>query len=83
VSVDALPAVVLDAWRSVLRDPSLGPDDDFFLSGGHSLLAVQLAERVSEAWGAEVPAGLIFLHPTPAEFAAAASALLDDGDRAG
>lgn len=62
-------AAVLAIWREVLDDPGIASDEDFFGAGGHSLLAVQLAERLSEELGVEVPVALVFLHPTPAELA--------------
>ncbi|MEV0375129.1 condensation domain-containing protein [Streptomyces sp. NPDC050636] len=41
-------ATVLDGFAALLgRTPS--PDDDFFALGGHSLIAVQLAERLRQA----------------------------------
>ena len=75
-----LASLVLAMWREVLIDGSVGPHDDFFLSGGHSLLAVQLAARLADATGADVPPGLLFLHPTPAELTAALTELLDARD---
>jgi hypothetical protein len=72
----ALLEVVLAAWREVLRDPSLDPDDDFFVNGGHSLLAVQLVSRVAGETGFEIPLPYLFLHPTPAEFTQAIATLV-------
>lgn len=37
---------VLKLWREVLKQPALGPDDDFFEAGGHSLLAIELVHRL-------------------------------------
>ncbi|MBW8824475.1 MAG: amino acid adenylation domain-containing protein [Xanthomonadales bacterium] len=39
---------LLDAFKSVLRISAIGIDDDFFLSGGHSLLAAQLTTRLNK-----------------------------------
>ncbi|OEJ43143.1 non-ribosomal peptide synthetase/polyketide synthase [Streptomyces agglomeratus] len=40
---------VTEAFGAVLGCPSPGPDDDFFVLGGHSLSAVRLAERLRAA----------------------------------
>ncbi|WP_222183765.1 non-ribosomal peptide synthetase [Geminicoccus harenae] len=47
----------------------VGAEDDFFLAGGHSLLAVRLARRIRAEWGLEVGLGLVFEHPTIARLA--------------
>ena len=39
---------LLEAFKSVLRISAIGIDDDFFLSGGHSLLAAQLTTRLNK-----------------------------------
>ncbi|WP_328381592.1 condensation domain-containing protein [Streptomyces sp. NBC_00400] len=39
---------VTEGFTDLLGNPP-GPDDDFFLLGGHSLVAVQLAERLRQA----------------------------------
>ncbi|MEU0479237.1 amino acid adenylation domain-containing protein [Streptosporangium sp. NPDC006013] len=56
-------------WAEVLGvDRSLvGMNDHFFESGGHSLLAAQLATRVQEELQIELPLRAVFEHPTPAE----------------
>jgi hypothetical protein len=73
---DDVHATVLDIWRRVLDDPSLDASADFFLNGGHSLLAVRLVDAVGAAVGTEVPIPVLFLSPTPAEFADAIIDLL-------
>ncbi|MFV0131491.1 condensation domain-containing protein [Streptomyces sp. HMX112] len=40
---------VTQAFAALLGGPPPGPDDDFFVLGGHSLIAVQLAERLRAA----------------------------------
>lgn len=42
----------------------IGPDDDFFNSGGHSLLAIRLIAAVGEAFGVRLPVSAIFSAPT-------------------
>jgi acyl carrier protein len=57
-------------WRDLLAVPEVSDDDDFFLLGGHSLLVLELAERVYDASGVQVPLRLFFDSPTPAALAA-------------
>jgi amino acid adenylation domain-containing protein len=51
-------------WREVLDRPDLDTDDNFFLQGGHSLLAERLVGRVSQLCGRVVSVRAIFDHPT-------------------
>lgn len=55
---------LLALWRDTLGRPALGGRDHFFLHGGHSLLAAQLAGRIAEIVGKDVPIRTIFDHPT-------------------
>ncbi len=49
-------AAMLGLWREVMEQPSLGPDDDFFDAGGHSMLAMRLVSRIRKDLG--LPVGL-------------------------
>ncbi|NBH08563.1 non-ribosomal peptide synthetase [Amycolatopsis sp. SID8362] len=60
---------LVGVWRSVLDRPGLGPRDNFFLNGGHSVLAVRLAQRLRDDGGPDVPIRVVFDHPTPAGLA--------------
>jgi amino acid adenylation domain-containing protein len=54
------------SWREVLGDSHLTAHSNFFLSGGHSLLAVELAAKVSASTGKRVEFDAVFAGPTPA-----------------
>jgi len=90
---DAVEERLAEIWSEVLRVERVGAHHDFFALGGHSLLATQVASRLREAFGLEIPLRGLFEAPTvaglaevideQAEQAAAAidlTALLDDLD---
>ncbi|MGP3951285.1 non-ribosomal peptide synthetase [Streptomyces sp. 7N604] len=58
--VDTLHALL----RDITKSSSLGPDDDVFHHGGHSLLAAQIAVQVKTTWGVELTVLEVFDHPT-------------------
>jgi amino acid adenylation domain-containing protein len=61
-------------WIEVLGVSRVGAHDDFFQLGGHSLLATQVASRIREAFGVDLPLRRIFEAST---LAAMAAAILD------
>ncbi len=61
---------VARVWQDVLCKDRIGPDDNFFESGGQSLLAVRVAVRLREAFGIELPVSRIFEFQTVADLAA-------------
>ncbi len=60
---------MLDLWREVLGHPALGPDDDFFAAGGHSLTAARLVQRVYGDFGAKLRLNDVMRNPTAAALA--------------
>jgi acyl carrier protein len=61
---------VAAVWREVLRVEEVSVDDNFFNLGGHSLLLAQVAARLEERRGREVPLLDLFRHTTVAAQAA-------------
>lgn len=57
---------VADAWAELLgRDPAespIGALDRFFDLGGHSLLQIRLAQKLSTVWNTRVPLRIIIRH---------------------
>lgn len=47
-------------WRDLLKIERVGANDDFFLLGGHSMLAAQLRARIHQHFGVELPLNAIF-----------------------
>ena len=54
-------------WSQLLLCERVGINDNFFYLGGHSLLVVQLATRIRETFGVDVPLQHIFEAATLAE----------------
>lgn len=63
---------LVQIWRQVLGVPQIGIYDNFFASGGDSILAFQISSRAAEA-GLLLSAKDLFIHQTIAELAAVAS----------
>lgn len=51
-------------WAEVLGVHAARPEDDFFASGGHSLLAMKLIHDVNEAFGVELTVRSLLVEPT-------------------
>lgn len=58
-------------WAEVLNLPDVGPEDDLFDLGGHSLTVIRIAARIRDALGVELDFDVFFDVPTPAGIAAA------------
>ena len=63
----ALFAEVLERAGSFPRE--VGPDDDFFALGGHSLVALRLVNRVRSTFDVSLSVADVFAAPTPAALA--------------
>ncbi|HYG80435.1 MAG TPA: condensation domain-containing protein, partial [Pyrinomonadaceae bacterium] len=70
----AAEELVAGVWAEVLGVGRVGVEENFFELGGHSLLATQVASRVRDVFGVEVPLRAIFERPTVAGLAEAVEA---------
>ncbi|MBV9878884.1 MAG: hypothetical protein JO180_00225, partial [Gemmatirosa sp.] len=67
----AVEEIVAGVWGEVLGLAQVGTEHDFFDVGGHSLLAMQAASRISRLFGRRVTLRSFFQHSTIRSFAAA------------
>jgi amino acid adenylation domain-containing protein len=63
-------AAIAAIWQEVLRVPRVGRNDNFFDLGGHSLLIVQVQNRLQKEFGRLVPIVEFFQYTTVAALAA-------------
>ena len=64
-----------ELWQRILRIDRIGPEDNFFEWGGHSLLAIQLVGRIHDRFGVELPLQDLFQRPQLRNLAARIDAL--------
>ncbi|WP_445179056.1 non-ribosomal peptide synthetase [Pseudomonas sp. McL0111] len=69
---------IAGVWAEVLKLERVGLSDNFFELGGHSLLATQVALRLRELLGFEIPLASLFASADLAAFCAAVQALQPD-----
>ncbi|MFE7461951.1 amino acid adenylation domain-containing protein [Streptomyces sp. NPDC057554] len=55
---------IRDIWEKVMKQDGSSVQDDFFASGGNSLLAVGLVNRINRAFGSALPLQILFDSPT-------------------
>ncbi|MBM0106540.1 non-ribosomal peptide synthase/polyketide synthase [Steroidobacter sp. S1-65] len=55
---------IAEIWRRELKLDRISVDADFFSVGGHSLLAIRIANRITERFGREAPIKALFEHNT-------------------
>jgi acyl carrier protein len=67
---DDLQAQIAELVASLLNRPSVEPTDNFFLLGGHSMLAAQLVARVDDLFGVKLNLRQLFTAPTVVQLTA-------------
>lgn len=68
---DAALTAVVTVVRELLDDPNLGPTDDFYAVGGHSLLIVRVLRTLRLDYGLELDARSFAVNSQLAALAAA------------
>jgi acyl-coenzyme A synthetase/AMP-(fatty) acid ligase/acyl carrier protein len=68
-----------ELWQKVLRLDRVSVEHNFFASGGHSLLAMQLVGQVRDRFGIDLPLRNLFERPTVGKLAEVIDALLWSG----
>ncbi len=63
---EQIEVTISEIWRMVLRVESVGIYDDFFALGGHSILAMQVVNRISNAFNTIISVQELFDNPTVA-----------------
>ena len=61
--------VLFEYWKNLLGHGDFGTGDDFFMSGGNSIKAIQLLSRISSHFSVELETSEIFLKPTISQLA--------------
>nr|WP_265872091.1 non-ribosomal peptide synthetase [Streptomyces drozdowiczii] len=77
-SDEGVTGTVLAIWRDVLDLDDLGPDEDLFDLGGHSLTVTAIAGRIRKEYGVAVPFDVFFDSPTVHGVAACVAALIEE-----
>jgi amino acid adenylation domain-containing protein len=71
-----LARAVREIWQDVLRIDEIGPDEDLFDLGGHSLTMIRITARIKRGYGVEVPLDVFFDAPTITGVVTAVESLL-------
>ncbi|HEX8460611.1 MAG TPA: alpha/beta fold hydrolase, partial [Segetibacter sp.] len=61
--------LVSEVWSEFLHIKNIGIDDNFFLLGGHSMIAVEVMMRLEKETGIKLPLSSLFEYPTIKKFA--------------
>ena len=70
VPVDAMASSFHAIWTSTLGVTQAQENDNFFITGGHSLLAIQMVARLNRDLNCQLQMRDVFVHPTFAQLLA-------------
>lgn len=76
----SIQALLIDVWTEVLG-VEVSPGDDFFAFGGDSIASVQVASRLSQLVGSEIPPTLVYAHTTVEQLAVAVDRMVSEAPR--
>ena len=76
VAASPIEEKLLAMLRALLENNSIGPEDNIFLAGGHSLLGMQLVIRLRNTFGVDVTLRQLFEAPTVARLAVLVETML-------
>ncbi|MEV0456705.1 non-ribosomal peptide synthetase [Catellatospora methionotrophica] len=71
VAGDGIDETMAAIWREALQVDRIGPDDDLFDAGGHSLTVTQIVVRIRDRFGVDLPLHVLWDAPTVRAAAAA------------
>jgi len=66
---NAFEQTIAEIWQQMLGIEQVGVHDNFFELGGHSLLITQLLNKLTKAYGVDIPLRSLFDQPTVAGMA--------------
>jgi amino acid adenylation domain-containing protein len=69
LSESDLLRALLPLWRQILHVRTIGPDEDFFALGGHSVAAAQLFALIQRTLGCTAPLATLYTASTPRQLA--------------
>jgi amino acid adenylation domain-containing protein len=55
---------IAELWKKAMKRETVSVQDDFFASGGNSLIAVGLINKINQEFGASLPLQVLFESPT-------------------
>lgn len=64
---DEMEQSLVEMWQDILEVEKVGIHDDFFVLGGHSLIAIRMISAIRKLYNIELPIGDIFDYPTIAK----------------
>jgi len=68
-SLSSIEAILMEIWGEFLGSKSIGIEDDFFILGGDSLLAIQLLSAIEARCGITLSFNALYEHPTITQLA--------------